>query len=186
MNMSAWFRLTIVLAAWVAAAMAFGQPATAEQRGSWPLEPGKYATMHLVTKLGSFKMMNAEGRATIRFTGTLMINNYQGKPLVVQGNLRREYNENNRQIYFGTGTIVLDGKWRGAQWFGRDMRAVWYGKGEVRVSGEFDENLETGWAWYDDPSKRQAWFAQGTFTLFLPAPINTPGTGVVPRERVRN
>jgi len=162
-------RITLALTAVLAAAVSFSQPATPAQRAGVPANPG-FGTMHYQTKVGSFKMLDAQGRVEIDFTGTLLLSRYEGLPAAVSGDIRVEYDNKDRQkvVYFGSGRIVLNGKWRGAQIFGRNLRAVWFGAGVVRLSGEFDRNLETGWYWYDDPADRGPWPSQGVADFHLP------------------
>lgn len=162
-----------------AATTALAQKATPEQRGSFPVRED-YSVMHLTTNIGSFKILNAEGKFDFTLRGSVMINRYEGKPLIIQGNLQTQYKGNNRIVVFGTGRIVLEGKWRGMQWFGRDMKAVWYGKGIARLTGEFDKNLETGWFWYEDANDKNAWSGQGSFDIPNPPRKNQTAT---PRAR---
>lgn len=162
-----------------ASVAAFAQPATPEQRGTVTLSPD-YGTLHLETKLGSFKLLDGVGRAEISFTGTMLLNQADGK-VEISGKLRKEYEGHNRVVYFGTGKVIVTGKWRGIQWFGRDMKAVWYGAGAARLAGEFDRDLNTGKFWYDDPKKKQDWSATGTFTITLPNRYEQPA--VTPIER---
>jgi hypothetical protein len=54
------------------------------------------------------------------------------------------------------------------QWFGRDLDAVWYGEGMARLVGEFDEDLKTGFYWYDDPKIKFPWFPTAVTEIYLP------------------
>jgi len=132
----------------------------------------KFATMHMHTKLGSFKSIDSEGRFDLRFRGTLLISQLKGTA-VPSGNIRKQYDKHGRQVYFGEGQMVITGKWRAIQWFGADMSAVWYGGGVIRLSGEFDKNLNTGQYWFSDPSKKQYWLTSGVYTIPLPNPQDT-------------
>jgi hypothetical protein len=134
--------------------------------GSVFAQKERYGTLHLTTKVGSFKILGvadkpAEGHIEISFTGTLLIN---GSPKVApSGNLRVEFsNPKRKQVaYHGTGKLVIDGKYNAIQWFGRDMNAVWNGFGVVRLVGEFDKDLNTGEFWYsDNPEDRRSWGGQ--------------------------
>lgn len=154
------------------------QPATPEQMGPYAGKQG-YATMHFQTNIGSFKMIDAEGRAEISFRGTLMISQLKDGAAVFTGNVQKQYDDHGRQVWFGVGKVVVTGKWRAIQWFGRNMKGVWYGKGLLRMAGEFDKDLYTGEFWFDDPSQKQQWTASGTYTASLP-PIRTP-SNVQPR-----
>mgnify|MGYP005836073615 CR=1 FL=1 len=142
--------------------------------------------LHLQTRLGSFKMVDGRGRVEIAFTGTVLISGlqadedagrrakYQGispldGSLQVTGNVRREWSGQSRQVFFGTGRIVLNGRFRGIQWFGRDMQARWIGDGIIRMYGEFDRDLHTGWFWYDNIERATPWGAVGMQAV-LPEP----------------
>jgi hypothetical protein len=166
------------------ASFALAQPATLAQRAGVPSEPG-LATLHLRTNIGSFRLIDGFGRVEISFAGTMLINQLRGfgqgpGQLQVLGNLRREYEANDRVVLFGRGRVVIVGRWRGIQWFGTDMRATWFGRGLARIAGEFDQNLDTGEFWYDDPTKKFPWGATGTLTILLP---DTYAPQVTPRER---
>lgn len=133
----------------------------------------KYGTLHLSTRLGSFRLINGQGRVEFTFTGTVLLNrveagSYGPRVLSVSGNLRKEYEEGDRIVYSGTGRVIVEGKWRAINWFGRDMNAVWYGQGIARVMGDFDRNLETGRYWYDNPNLRQPWPAGSIREIRVP------------------
>lgn len=171
--------------------LAAAQPATPAQRAGVTPQPG-FSTMHLETKIGSCKFIDGTGRVEISFSGSLLISQLKGTR-VVSGNLTRQYHnpKENRELFYGRGRIVITGSWRGMQWFGRDMRAVFYGRGTVRLAGEYYESptkpgtFESGWFWYEDPTKRQEWPANGTFEQRNPpfqAEVQEPKP-VVPRRR---
>lgn len=149
------------------------QVATPVQRGRTPIDVTKYGTLHLSTRLGSFRLINGQGRVEFTFTGTVLLNrveagSYGPRVLSVSGNLRKEYEEGDRIVYSGTGRVIVEGKWRAINWFGRDMNAVWYGQGIARVMGDFDRNLETGRYWYDNPNLRQPWPAGSIREIRVP------------------
>lgn len=161
----------------------FGPLPAAAERGNRPNDIG---VLHLQTRLGSFKLLDGRGRLEIAFTGTVLISGlrpeedaqrrakYRGispldGSLQVTGNVRREWAGHNRQVFYGTGRIVLNGQFRGVQWFGRDMQARWIGDGISRLYGEFDQNLQTGWYWYDNIERAVPWGAVGMQAV-LPEP----------------
>ena len=154
-----------ICAMWSACALA--QPATAAQRAGVPSDPS-YATLHLKTNIGSFKMVSGQGRVEVSFTGSLLISQLKDGSAVVAGNVRREYEGHGRELWFGTGKAVITGSWRAIQWFGRNMNAVWFGRGAIRLAGEFDKNLNTGEYWFDDPKTRNPWMTAGLATVTLP------------------
>ena len=123
----------------------------------------KYGTLNLFCNLGSFKMLPkvdlAEGRVEIAFSGTLLLSGFVGTKEIT-GDVGREYVANGRELYYGTGKAVLTGKFRGIQWFGKNLSGTWVGDGVCRLFGEFDANLSTGKFWYDDPTMKRNW---GTF-----------------------
>lgn len=179
-------RIVLALGA-VALSSAIGsQPATPAQRAGVTAEPG-YSTMHLQTQVGSCKFLNGRGRVEISFQGSILLSNVRGRKEIT-GNLVRQYNANGRELYYGKGRIVVTGQWRAIQWFGENFRAVWFGQGSVRVSGEYARNpqtgeFETGFFWYEDPTKRTAWPAQGTFEYRNPPLEAASGRTVTPRRR---
>ncbi len=167
---------TLVL---VSASAAFAQPATPEQMaGVTPRED--FATMHMRTKIGSFKIVDAQGRLDFSFKGTVLISQLKGTA-VPSGNLKKEYDAHGRTVYFGTGRIVVTGSWRGIQWFGTDMNGVWYGAGLARLAGEFDKDLNTGEFWFSDPTRKEYWLTSGIMTVTLPSVLDKKR--VVPTER---
>ena len=160
--------------------LAAAQPATPEFRGSWPADP-KFGTMHLSTNLGSFKLIEGEGKVDFTFRGTVMVNEKKGLKISTSGNVRMELQRGNRRVYFGQGRIILDGAFRSVQWFGRDMRLTWYGRGVARITGEFDKDLNTGYFWYNNPNDKNYWFAGSALTI--PVPQSQESLEVKPRER---
>ena len=131
-----------------------------------PVPAKEYGNLHLETNIGSFRVMGpgpdtpAEGHIEISFTGSLLVSQLEGK-VTTSGNLVKEYDAAKRQVYFGTGSIVVDGKFRKIQWFGRNMKADFRGIGSFLVFGEFDQNLETGSYYYNDPAKPLPWGQHG-------------------------
>lgn len=176
-------RLPLTLATIAFAGLAVPQNATpAQMAGVKP--SSQFSTVHLQTKLGSFKSIDGEGRFEVTCAGTILISNFKGKAEIGPG-WRKEHESRGRAVYSGKGKVVLTGSWRGFQWFGRDMNAVWYGKGVVRVVGEFDRNLKTGDYWYDDPKKKLPWFSSGVTTVFLPQQNFGADLNATPKERKR-
>lgn len=141
-----------------------------------PVPPKPYDTMFFQTKLGSCKFINGEGKLQFAFTGTVLLNRVDGTAKVT-GNVRKEYDGNGRQTWFGTGQVVVEGKFRAIQWFGRNLSGQWTGNGLARFVGEFDRDLKTGEYWYASNPTREAW---GTFreptlpprTIEKPKPID--------------
>jgi hypothetical protein len=146
-------------------------------------------TLHLTTNVGSFKILGAaeepaEGRVELSFSGTLLVSGLDGTVTPGPG-LRREYHnpERNKQVYFGTGTIVVEGKFFGIQWFGRDLSGKFQGtRGVIRLYGEFDENLDTGYYWYSDPERKEYWGIHG-MTVTVPQREMDRPVVPVPRSR---
>lgn len=166
---------------------AVAQPATPEQMAGVAQDPG-FGTLHMTTRLGSFKLIDGRGRVAVNFTGTIMVSagteKLSERDLQIQTSpgLREEYRDDYRVAWTGTGTLIATGSWRGIQWFGRDMDAVWYGNGVARLSGEFDRNLETGSYWYDDPSDVMFFPSEGIIEARVPKPSST-GVGTVRPQR---
>jgi hypothetical protein len=143
-----------------------------------------YGTINLATTLGSFRAIDGEGEIEGSFEGTVLFSRVDGD-LEVTGEVRKEYEneELQRVLYTGNGSFRVDGSWRGIQWFGKNMRATMFGKGVIRVDGEYDRNLETGWYWFDDQTDdRRPWPAEGTIDLRVPE-IRPGGLGNVTPQR---
>ncbi len=167
----------------VASLANFAQTATPAQKGQYA-DRTDFGTMHLQTNLGSFKSIDGEGRLEVKFSGTLLLAKHTaGKFEVLSGKLRKEYDKKDRVIYTGSASVVITGKWRAVQWFGKDMTATWWGKGAMRVTGEFDRNLKTGDYWYDKKEEAMPFPASNVMSLFLPAPNYGAPTDVVPQGR---
>jgi len=164
------------------ATASIAQQATPEQRGAYPLSKDM-ATMHLRASIGSFKLLDGTGRVEVSFTGSLLVSQLTGGKIQLIGKFEKQYDDRGRQLYYGKGTAIFSGKWRGVQWFGKDMKLVWYGTGKARLAGEYDKNLKTGELWYDDPKKITNWPAQGTFDYSLPMPVSQPNA---PRPKRAN
>ncbi|HRF60581.1 MAG TPA: hypothetical protein PLH94_11810 [Fimbriimonadaceae bacterium] len=172
-------RLTLLILLLATAFGASGQPATPAQRVGVEAK-ADYATLHLRTKLGSFRMIDGQGRVEIQFTGTLLVSQLKGN-IGITGQVKKEFDKEGRQVWFGTGRAIITGSFRAIQWFGRNMQAVWFGKGVCQIVGEFDKDLNTGEYWFDDPKDRMAWSASTLMTIVLPRPSAMPN--VQPRER---
>ena len=165
---------------------AFAQKASLEQMGKHAAKT-EFGTLHLKCGLGSFKTRPknpigfVEGRMEITFSGSILVNGLKGTVEVGPG-LTKEFDDIGRQIYHGTGRLVVDGQWRGLQWFGSDMEAVWFGSGIASLIGEFDKNLYTGEYWFDDPTSKGNWNTHMT-TVVLPEMRFGVTPGVVPTKK---
>ena len=136
-----------------------------------------YGTLHMQTRLGTIRSIDGEGRFEMTFTGSLLVSKLDGD-LKVTGNVRKEFDRKGRVCYTGTGKMVAEGKWRTIHWFGRDMKAVWYGKGMANISGEFSRDpktgkLVTGDYWYNDPTQKQAFPNAALQPVVLPKRTNS-------------
>lgn len=160
---------------------ALAQKATPDQMGGFSQQTG-FATMHLKSNLGSFRMIDAKGRVEMDFTGTVLVSKLNGT-VEVSGGLKKEFEGMGRTLYHGTGHIVVSGDFRALQWFGSDMRATWFGQGLVRLLGEFDKDLSTGEYWYDDPDSKGVWPSQNTMDFTLPENISPYARGANPVRR---
>lgn len=138
--------------------------------------------MNLQCNIGSIKCIDGEGRLTINFSGTILIVDLEGQEQLT-GDYIKEYDKNGRRTYYGTGTITVNGKWRAVQWFGSDMTATWNGRGVMRVSGEFDRNLQTGRYWFDDPAEYMPFPASATNTVIVPQGNPYVAPGIEPKAR---
>lgn len=165
----------------------FAQKASVEQMGAFAGKDGM-ATIHMQCKLGSIKSIDGQGRMEISFKGTFLITDYKGEAPIFKGNIKKEYEQGGRVCYTGQGTCILNGSWRGVQWLGSDMSAVWYGKGVCRVSGEFWKNpvtgeLESGRYWYEKPEGWQPFTTQGVMNIFVPEPVYGADKEAKPKVR---
>ncbi len=184
MSRSIWKGLAVV-GIFAATVVPMAQPASQAQRaGADPKPEQPYATAHFQCNIGSFRILDGEGRVEVNFRGTVLISKLEGDA-VPSGNLRKEYEAHDRIIYTGQGKLVVTGKWRAVQWFGRDMTAVWYGRGIARVVGEFDRNMQTGRYWYDKPEEWMPFQATGITNVFLPPLSMGYDQSVTPVRRMR-
>jgi hypothetical protein len=160
-------------------------PASAKAMMPPPM-PGD--TFHIHTKVGTFKMLRKSpesppaGRLEISFAGTVLVYGLEpGSFIQVTGNVRKEYDrpEHQRQVYFGRGKILLVGKFQTCQWFGQDLDFTFTGSAVVRMVGEFDKNLETGYFWYD-PTRKEPMQTQ-LLERYVPEPTLGP-TKAITRE----
>lgn len=145
----------------------------------------------LTTKIGSFKILPTgkdlpQGKLSISFTGTLLITGADHKP-TVSGNLKKEYESEkfNKVVYHGVGKIELDGQFQSVQWFGRDMSADFKALGNrsavIRLYGEFDKQLDTGYYWYAaSPKDKVDWGTIGRPVIVPQPPSQRP---IVPKVK---
>lgn len=184
MSRSIWKGLALACA-FVVAVTPMAQPATEAQRAGANKSPEEpYATAHFQCNIGSFRILDGEGRVEINFRGTVLISELDGTA-VPAGNLRKEYEKHDRIIYTGQGKLVITGNWRAVQWFGRDMTSVWYGRGIARVVGEFDRNMQTGRYWYDKPDEWLPFQATGITNVYLPPLSLGYDQSITPERRYR-
>lgn len=135
------------------------------------------------TNIGSFKILGggetpATGLLDITFTGTVLVSYFEGTITAGPG-VRKEFTKGKKQVYFGSGRITLDGKFRGAQFFGRNLSGSFKGFGVMRLYGEFDSKLETGEYWYE--GKDHLPWGTGGMTANVPQVIY--GSTVKPRVK---
>jgi hypothetical protein len=136
-----------------------------------------HARAYFNSNVGSFKLMAndefaTEGTLDMTFRGTLLVSNLEpGSTIVVSGNIRKEIDDPKlkRQVYFGDGRVTIVGKFRSVQFFGRGLRAAFDGFGFVRLYGEFDRNLDTGYYWYEGAAEKIPWSTGGS-PLVIPPP----------------
>lgn len=149
----------------------------------------QFDTLFFKTNIGSFRFVGtqemetnkrvpAEGRLEVVFTGTLLINNLEGR-VTTSGKLRKEYDGRGRVGYFGSGKVIVEGRFWAVQAFGQEIDGRWTGWGMGRLYGEFDRNLYTGEYWFARDPKKQFWSSYGS-TITLPTRTTA---GVTPRER---
>jgi hypothetical protein len=173
-------RAILLAAAACAPGAALAQPATPAQMAGVTPNPD-FGTLHMRTRLGSFRLIDGKGRVEFTFKGTVLISQLKGT-WKLDGRARKEYEGKGRIVLNGQGRIVVTGEWRAVQWFGSDMEGVWYGFGIARVQGEFDRDLNTGEYWFEDPRDKRFWLANNVIDIALP----TRKFGTNPNARPRN
>lgn len=159
-------RSLMILAAFSMVAAAVPQPATPEQRGGLPVN-NDLATLHFQTNLGSGRAIRGSGRIQINVKGTVVLRHFKGTEQIT-GTLRKEFEDKDYKTYHGQGTITLQGEWTTVYFFGTQISGVWYGRGLMRVTGEFDQNLNTGTYWYDDVNQKYYYPSSTTMLVELP------------------
>jgi hypothetical protein len=112
--------------------------------------------------VGSFKVVPKgpdappAGRLEFSFSGTVLITGLEpGSYLQTTGKVEKQYEEtkHGKQVYFGKGKILLVGKFRNCEWFGRDLNLRFQGSAIFRMSAEFDSNFDTGTFIYEGDKK---------------------------------
>lgn len=119
--------------------------------------------LYLTTHIGSFKLINGKGSTSFSFQGTVLLVDVKGD-IKVEGSLKLEFDDPKmkRKAYFGKGKITVTGEWRGIQWFGSELTGMVKGVCTVRLSGEFDNNLDTGFYWFaNKPAEKLQWYTTG-------------------------
>lgn len=141
--------------------------------------PDEMGEMVFSTSIGSFKLVspgerNAQGKLVMNFRGTLLVVGYKpntpNAQVQVEGNLRKEYENSSRErvLFHGQGRVVLDGKFKSVQWFGRDLQGKFNGLGIFRLYGEFDSKGQTGS--YTITGDKTRYWATGGMVVVVPKP----------------
>ena len=136
----------------------------------------KYGLISFESQIGSFKLLPggeipAQGKLEFSGSGTFLVSRLKpGGTIKTTGNIRMEYEHkaSGKQVYFGRGSVIIEGKFDAVQFFGREIKAKFNGFGFVRLYGEFDKNLNTGEYWYES-GKHKPWGSTG-MTLAVPDP----------------
>ena len=107
-------------------------------------------TLNFETSVGSFKLLGSDetpatGNLSFNFNGTVLVTGEDAK-VAVEGDVRQEYENKEfaKKIYFGKGKLTVTGKVRSVQFFGSDLKGSFKGVGIMRMYGEFDQDLNTG------------------------------------------
>ena len=179
MTFRAFFFSTVALASMASVLVVASRGFAQGQTPAAPPSKPTYGTFNFTTQIGAFKLIDGEGTVDVNFTGTLLVSQLKGT-VTPAGNLKKEYESKDKQTWHGTGKVTIKGKFRAIQWFGTKMTGKWVGNGRARIYGEFDEKLDTGWYWYNDPTKKVAWSMYG---IELSVPEFQQGGGGVPVER---
>ncbi len=138
-------------------------------------------TLFFSTLVGSFKLLppgpdTTHGTLDMEFNGTVMVSGLTGQVTPGPGvRLELSRPEHKRQVYFGKGHIRVTGEFRAIQFFGRNLKGSYQGVAVARLYGEFDKNMETGYYWYSSAPTKQDWGSYGR-TLIVPPSAQATGT----------
>jgi len=166
------------------------RPGDSSAAGKAAEQKHDYGTIFFKAGVGSFKILGgndipAEGQLGFDFTGTVLVSGIDPKAkLTVTGAVDKEIDNQqySKQVFFGHGHMAIDGKFKAVQFFGRDVNASFNGWGVVRMTGEFDKNLDTGSYWYaNDPKSKYPW---GTSMVQAPVPVPYQHAGPAPTLKV--
>lgn len=127
----------------------------------------EYGMLHLRAREGSFRMFEGEGRVVIDSSGTVLISGLVGQ-VKKSDDIRLQYQNDERQVYFGHGKIEVQGRFRAIQWSGKNLVASWCGKGVLRFLGEYDGLSTKEVYWYDDSPKQSSWRTMHSYGVRLP------------------
>jgi hypothetical protein len=166
-------------------ALAFGAfPLAHGQTSAAPAAPVKPDTMYFSTGVGSFKLLppgpnTTKGTLDMTFEGTVMVSGLKGTVTPGPG-VRLEYTraDHGRQVFFGKGHIRVSGDYRAIQFFGKNLKGSFTGVTVARLYGEFDKSMETGYFWYASQPTKMDWGTNGR-TLSVP-PFKDPNAVKVP------
>ncbi len=185
--MRRWRYGLLTLGALVAGSILLAQPGASRPAGTPPPTP-KSEKVIFSTQVGSFRIMakgddKPFGALEMRFKGTVLVSGLEG-PIETSPGVKREYHDEKHQksVYFGDGTLKLNGKFLSIQWFGRDMSATFDGDAVMHLYGEYDKNLKTGtYAFAAEPNVKKDWGTNGVQVVIPRGPGYGPK--VESRER---
>lgn len=154
-------------------------------------ETAPFGHAEMQVGVGSFRLQRngrstGEGRADLTFRGTVLLSQYQGKPVIISGNVRKEYEGYGRVVYFGQGRIIIDGKFRAFQWFGGDMKCTFDGNAAMQFSGEYGGPTTGGGYLKIDEAPPRLWYSSGMNCLIpalvLDGSAPRPSKGIDPKS----
>jgi len=154
-------------------------PTAAPQPAPVPTTGPANDHINFTTKIGSFKMLGsdvkpASGVLDMSFSGTVLISGLtKGSTVTTTGTVKKEYTTMNgtKEVYFGTGSIKVNGTVRALQFFGKNVIGGFKGRAIFRLFGEFDNKLETGFIWYDGQEKDKRPWGTGGQQAVCPNPV---------------
>ncbi len=170
----------LILTTLIAASLAIAQGTPAPS--TKPVADPAYGLAFFESQVGSFKLLpggevSAQGKLEFSGNGTFLVSRLQkGGTVTTTGTIKMEHNDvkANKQVYFGRGSVVIQGKFGAVQFFGKEIKAKFNGFGFVRLYGEFDKNLNTGEYWYEG-DKHRAWGNSGmSFVVPNPDSVTAP------------
>jgi hypothetical protein len=145
--------------------------------------------LYIKSGVASFKMVPKgdtlpAGRLEFSFSGTVLITGLSpGSYLQTFGNVRKEYEDKGhaKQVFFGRGKLLIVGRFRNCEWFGRDLDLKFKGSAFFRIIAEFDDKLDTGSFWFEGERGRSP-LQTNLIPIEVPKPRGGPMEAITREE----